>query len=159
MRFRSVFVTLMLAAVTTLAAEYTGPHPPKTDTLYLLHAENLVELELVTAKQDSKKDDTVYSVPGTAATAKTPLAEPVFILKSDKLAPETVEMYKFDVKGGHRELTISQKRRRGGPRPVRVSVTKLEKGLFRIEASEVLENGEYGLSPSGSNQVFCFSIY
>jgi hypothetical protein len=127
--------------------------------LYLVHADNLVELDSVTAKQDSKKDDVLYTVPGTSATAKTPLAEPIFLLKSDKLSADSIEMYKFDVKNGHRELTLIQKRRRGGPRPVRLTVTKLERGLYKIEASETLENGEYGLSPTGSNQVFCFAIF
>jgi len=28
-----------------------------------------------------------------------------------------------------------------------------------VEANEMLENGEYSLTPSGSNQVFCFQVY
>jgi len=159
MSLNHVFVPVLLGAVTALAADYTGPRPAKADTLYLVHADNLVELDSVTAKQDSKKDDIVYTVPGTSANAKTPLAEPIFILKSEKISADSIEMYKFEVKNGHRELTLVQKRRRGGPRPVRLSVTKLERGLYKLEASENLENGEYGLSPSGSNQVFCFAIY
>ncbi len=159
MRAFTSFACFLLGATAVLAAEYNGPRPPKADTLYLMHADNLVELDSTTAKQDSKKDDVVYTVPGTAANAKTPLAEPIFLIKSDKISPESIEMYKFDVKNGHRELTLVQKRRRGGPRPVRITVTRLEKGLYKLEASETLENGEYGLSPTGSNQVFCFSIY
>src|SRR5437868_4069049 len=99
------FVLPILIAATAFAADYTGPRPTKTDALYLMHADNLVELEVVTAKQDSKKDDILYTVQGTAATAKTPLAEPIFILKSDKLMPDSIELYKFEVKNGHRELT------------------------------------------------------
>ena len=31
--------------------------------------------------------------------------------------------------------------------------------LFWIEANEYLDNGEYCLTPEGSNKVFCFQIY
>jgi hypothetical protein len=160
MRISSVLLPIFLAGSAAMAAEYTGPRPQKADTLYLLHADNLIELERVEAKSDSKKDDVTYSVPGAAAAAKTPLAEPIFIMKSDKITPESIELYKFDIKGGHRELTMAgQKRRRGGPHAYRLQVTQLERGLYKIEASETLENGEYGLSPSGSDSVFCFSEF
>jgi hypothetical protein len=160
MQLRSVLLPILLAGTAAVAADYTGPRPSKSDTLYLVHADNLIELESVSSKSDSKKDDVVYSVPGIAATAKTPLAEPIFILKVDKLAPDSIELYKFEIKNGHRELTMAaQRRRRGGPHAYRLNVTQLERGLYKIEASETLENGEYGLSPSSSNQVFCFSVF
>jgi hypothetical protein len=160
MRVPSVLLPVLLVGTAALAADYPGPRPAKTDALYLVHADNLIELELVNSKQESKKDDILYSVPGTAAAAKTPLAEPIFILKSDKIAPESIELYKFEVKNGHRELTMAaQKRRKGGPKAFHLNVTMLERGLYKIEASETLENGEYGLSPTSSNQVFCFSVF
>jgi hypothetical protein len=158
MRAHRALLPLFVLAAIAAAADYKGPHPAKTDTLYLVHADNLVELEQVNSKQDSKKDDIVYSVNGTASNAKTPLAEPIFLLKTDKLAPESIELYKFDVKNGHRELTMNAKRRRAA-KAYHLTVTRLEQGLYRIEASEELENGEYGLSPSTSNQVFCFAVY
>ena len=149
-----------LIAALAFAADYRGPRPQKTDTLYLQHADNLVELETVTAKREAKKDDSLYSVPGASSPARTPLAEPIFLLKADRITPESVELYKFDVKNGHRELILSNQRRRGkGNHAFYLSVTRLEQGLYKIEASEPLENGEYGLSPTSSDQVFCFSIY
>jgi hypothetical protein len=141
------------------AQKYDGPRPPQKDVVYLLHASNLVATEVQEAQQEGKKDSTTYSVPGATSSARTPLAEPMFVLASDKISAESLELYKFDVKNGKRELTMQEKRRRGGPRPFRVSVTRLENGLFKLEASETLENGEYGLSPSGSNRVFCFQVY
>ena len=42
--------------------------------------------------------------------------------------------------------------------PIEV-LTKLDDALYRVEVNEVLENGEYSLSPRGSNQVFCFQVY
>ena len=152
-------VLLAAFALSTLAADYTGPRPAKADTPYLLHASTLLVTDTVEAQQDTKKDTITYSVPGTAAQSKTPLAEPIFIFQSDKINPESIELYKFEIKNGRREVSMSSRRTRGGPRPLRLSVTRLEKGLFRIEASETLENGEYGLSPMSSNKVFCFSVY
>jgi hypothetical protein len=160
MRLISVLLPILLSGSAAMAADYKGPRPPKADTLYLVHADNLVELEKVDSRGDPKKDEITYTVPGPAAAAKTPLAEPIFIMKSEKISPESLELYKFDIKNGHRELTMSsQKRRKNGPRAFRLQVTQLERGLYKIEASEVLENGEYGLSPNGSSDVFCFSEY
>jgi hypothetical protein len=42
---------------------------------------------------------------------------------------------------------------------LRLSVTRLDRGMYRIEASETLENGEYSISPNDSNRVFCFQVY
>jgi hypothetical protein len=38
-------------------------------------------------------------------------------------------------------------------------VTPLREHLFKIEASQPLENGEYALTPNGDNRVFCFEVY
>ena len=71
---------------------------------------------------------------------------------------DALELYRFEVKNGRRQLTLSRKRSdKSGP--FHLSITKLDKDLYRVEADEVLENGEYSLSPNGSNVVFCFQIY
>jgi hypothetical protein len=139
--------------------KYDGPKPGKPDVPYLKHAANLVQTETVEAKQDSKKDTTTYWVEGAASATRTPLAEPIFIFESEKLKPESLELYQFDVKNGRRELTLSQRKRNDGPRPYRLSVARLGRNLYRVEASEPLPNGEFGISPQGSNQVFCFQVY
>jgi hypothetical protein len=139
--------------VPSRAADYDGPKPPKADTPYLLHADNLIPTEAGDAKNE--KGDT-YTVAGASSPARTPLAEPIFLLQSDRLSPESIELYRFDVKNGHREATVSS-RRRG--RALHLQVTRLDRGLYRIEASETLDNGEYCLTPSGSNRVFCFEVY
>ncbi|MBZ5604949.1 MAG: hypothetical protein LAO79_21845 [Acidobacteriia bacterium] len=155
---RHLAVTLLFASA-VFGQKYTGPRPPKPDVVYLVHADNLVATDAVTVKQESKKNETQFTVDGTGATAKTPLAEPIFLIDSDKIQPQSLELYRFDVKGGHREVTMTQKRTRGGPRPLRLTVTRLDGKLYRIEADEELENGQYGLSPNGSNTVFCFEVY
>ena len=141
------------------AEKYTGPRPPKTDTLYLMHADNLVATEAAEAKQETgKKDETVYSLPGANSTARTPLVEPVFLIESDKILPERLELYRWDVKNGHRELLVKSGKR-GGTRPLHLSVTKLDGRLYRVEASEPLTDGQYSVSPNDSNRVFCFEVF
>ncbi|HEX5432039.1 MAG TPA: hypothetical protein VFW83_08740 [Bryobacteraceae bacterium] len=147
---RSIFLAFLFAAFTAWAADYTGPKPPKADMIYLVHADNLIPTETGVA---SKKGDT-YTINGAASPARTPLAEPIFILRSEKISPESIELYRMDVKGDRRELKMGKH-----TRPLLLEVTKLDNGLYRIEASEVLEDGEYVLSPNGSDQVFCFQEY
>jgi hypothetical protein len=152
---------LLMIALSALAfgQKYNGPRPPKPDVVYLVHADNLVATEIAEAKQEPSKNQIQFSVNGTNSSARTPLAEPIFIIESDKIQPSSLELYKFDVKSGHREVTMAQRRTRGGPRALRVTVTKLEGKLYRLEADEELENGQYSLSPNGSNTVFCFEVY
>jgi hypothetical protein len=158
MRF-PLLILFASALLTQAQQKYTGPRPPKPDIVYLVHADNLIPTEVGDAKQESKKNETLYTIAGTSSPARTPLAEPIFIIESDKISAQSLELYKLDVKNGHREVTTVQKRTRGGPRPVRVSVTRLDRGLFRLEADEELENGQYALSPNGTNTVFCFEVY
>jgi hypothetical protein len=154
---RYLFSILLLAMLAVAADDYTGPRPPKPDVLYLVHASNLIPTEVTEAQQEGKNNDT-FSVSGAASSARTPLAEPIFLLRSEKIRPDALELYRFEVKGGRRQLTLSRKRKDNSG-PFHLSITKLDKDLYRVEADEVLEDGEYSLSPNGSNAVFCFQIY
>jgi hypothetical protein len=138
---------------------YKGPRPPKTDVVYLVHASNLVPTEVAEAKEDSKRNSTTYSVSGASSSARTPLAEPIFLIQVDRISAESMELYRMEVKNGQREVSTSARRIRGGPRALRVSVIRVDRGLYRLEASETLENGQYALTPPGSNKVFCFEVY
>ena len=152
LRLAALF-TISLAA---LAAEkYDGPRPPKPDIVYLVHADNLIPTEAV----DAKDEGGVYTVPGASSSARTPLAEPIFLIESDKVLPERLELYRWEVKGGRRELATGKGKRKGSARPLHLSVNKVDGRLYRVEASEPLENGEYSLSPNDSNKVFCFQVY
>ena len=151
---------LLLAAIVLLSAaeKYTGPVPPKPDIPYLLHGSTLLETETGQVREESRKNDTNYVVTGASSPARTPLAEPIFIIDAQKSSPERFELYRMDVKGGNREVSLSG-RRRGGNRALHLAVTPLGGHLYRIEADEPLENGQYTLSPSGDNRAFCFEIY
>ncbi len=156
-RFLALTVLSLSCIGIAWTADYTGPRPPKPDMLYLVHADNLIPTEAGEAKEEGNGNSTKYVMAGAASPARTPLAEPIFIMQSEKLTPESIELYKFDVKGGRREVDLSGGR--GSSKALHLSVTRLERGLYRIEADEVLDNGEYVLSPMGSNRVFCFEIF
>jgi hypothetical protein len=151
---------LALAAACAAQKEYSGPMPPQPDVPYLLHADNLVETEVTEARQQKRRNEDVYTVSGAASPARTPLAEPIFLLRSEKLAPDSLDLFRFEVRGGNREAVFPENKKRG-PRPLRLVFTRLAEKLYRIEVSENLglENGEYSLTPRGSNQVFCFAVY
>ncbi len=152
---------LLLVSVTAsgLAQKYTGPRPPKPDVPYLVHADNLIETEVLEAKEEAHGNDTTVWVPGISSPVRTPMAEPIFLIDSQKIVADKLELYKFDVKRGRREVVLPKKPGRNATRPIRVIVTDLGGKLYRIEANETLENGEYSLSPDGTNQVFCFQVY
>ena len=154
------FLLVLITAAASFAQKYTGPRPAKPDVLYLVHADNLVPTEVADAKQEGgKRNELTYSIPGAGSSARTPLAEPIFLIESEKILPSSLELYKAEVKSGHREVNMVQRHTRGGPRALRLSVTKLDGKLYRIEADEELENGQYALSPQGSNTVFCFEVF
>jgi hypothetical protein len=158
--FLKTALTLTLASACLCAAEkYEGPIPPKPDVPSLLHATNLVETELGQARQENRKNDSTFIISGASSPARTPLAEPIFIMDARQTSPERMELYRLDVKNGNREVSISSGKRRGGNRPLHLTVTPLSNHLYRIEADEPLENGEYALSPNGDNRAFCFEIY
>lgn len=138
--------------------QYTGPRPPKPDLPYLLHADNLIETEAGQAQEQHRgKSDASYTIPGATSPARTPLAEPIFLFESDKIAPESLQLFRLETKNGNREVVIGKRK----ARPLRLTVKSLGGRLYRIEVNEGLglENGEYSLSPQDSNAVFCFTVY
>jgi hypothetical protein len=154
------FALLLLSMPAAALAQdkYNGPRPPKPDIPYLLHADSLVETEASEAKEQERKDEVVYTVAGATSKARTPVAEPIFLILTEKIDPQRLELYRFEVKSGNRQVVMKKKK---GARPLNLSVTRLADKLYRVEVNEGLglENGEYGLSPAGANEVFCFTEY
>lgn len=138
---------------------YKGPVPDKADLPFIRHANKLVPTDAGQAQEQTTKGEIVYNVSGPNASAKTPLTEPVFIVKVDKINLQQMQLYKMDSKGGQRVLSIPEKPKKNGPRAIRLSLDPLSSGLYKLEVQEPLENGEYCLSPGGSNSVFCFAVY
>jgi hypothetical protein len=131
------------------------PTPPKPDIPYLKHADNLIPTEVVKPTELKKKDESTYVIDGAASTARTPLALPVFVFQSDKIAPESLQLFKLEVKNGHREITTGKR----GPEPIQLQVRPVQGKIYRIEVYNELEPGEYSLSPNNSNTAFCFEVF
>jgi len=154
-------ISLLVLAVAGLgfAQKYDGPRPEKSDLPYIKHADNLVPTEASDAKEEKRKDDTLYIIEGASCSAKTPLASPTFLFQADKIQAEKLALYKLEVKNGRREILFSPKKRQNAV-PIRIDVNRLSSdNLYKIEVNDTLSNGEYTLSPEGSNQVFCFQVY
>jgi hypothetical protein len=149
---------VLLCACPLLADKYSGPRPAKPDLPYLMHADDLIPVESGEAKQDDRKGDVNFVIPGANSTVRTPLASPAFLILTDQLQADHLQLYKLQSKGGQREVLI-RRRNKLVARPIRLNVTRLDDQLYKIEVDEILENGEYSLSPTDSNQVFCFQIY
>jgi hypothetical protein len=149
---------LLLCAGPLLAQKYTGPRPPKPDLPYLVHADNLVPTEAADAKQEEHKNEVTYVIPGANSSARTPLASPIFLMQAEEIPADHLQLYKLQSKGDQREVLFTRKKKIVA-RPIRLNVTHLDDNLYKLEVDEILENGEYSLSPTDSNKVFCFQIY
>lgn len=156
---KPIFLFCLAAGWLGGADKYDGPVPPKPDVPYLLHARNLVETEIGQAREESRKNETSFIIAGASSPARSPLSEPIFIVDARQISPERMELYRLEVKNGNREVSLSSKARRGSSHAFHLMVTKLADHLYKVEVDEPLENGEYALSPSGDNRVFCFAIY
>ncbi|HYM05126.1 MAG TPA: hypothetical protein VEU11_01065 [Terriglobales bacterium] len=148
----------LLGAAVLYGQKYNGPQPEKADLPYLVHADNLVATESGTAKQETRKDDLIAVVEGTTSPAATPLASPIFLIRADKLAPNDLEIYRLESKNGRREVILTHKKKPVA-RPVQCTVSHVADDLYRLEVNDELPNGEYSITPRGSDQVFCFRVY
>jgi hypothetical protein len=112
-----------------LAQTYSGPTPTKSDLPYLK---------------------------GANSPAHTPLALPVFLIKTAKFDPKGLSLYRLEAKDGRRQISASTKK---SADVIQVLVTRLTpNGVFRMEVTDSLESGEYALILEGTNQGFCFQI-
>jgi hypothetical protein len=160
MRLISVFLLVTCISIPAVAAEkYTGPRPPKADVPYLLHADNLIETEIGAASTENRKDNATAVINGANSPVKTPLSEPIFIIRTDRLQADRFEVYRLESKDGKREVSLGNKKGKNAGRPVYLNITRLDDKLFRIEVDEPLENGEYTMTPQGSDSTFSFAIY
>ncbi len=101
---------VLLCAWPLAAQKYTGPRPAKPDLPYLMHADNLIPTESLEAKPDERKGEVNYVIPGAAnSTVRTPLASPAFLVLTDQLQADHLQLFKLQSKGDHREILVSRK--------------------------------------------------
>jgi hypothetical protein len=149
---------VLLCVCPLLAEKYTGPRPAKADLPYLMHADNLIPTESLEAKQEDRKGEVAYAIPGANSTVRTPLSSPAFLILTGQIQADKLQLFKLQSKNGQREVLISRGKK-AVAHPIRVNVTRLDDNLYKVEVDEILENGEYSLSPADSNLVFCFQVY
>src|SRR5690348_11483973 len=156
---RRMLILLFAAAACSMAQKYEGPRPAMPDLPYIKHADSLLATEVSEAKEEARKDDILYVIAGAASSVKTPLASPILLFQSDKIAPDKLQLFKLETKNDRREILFSHKKKQTA-KPIRIDVTKVSSdNLYRIEVNSSLDKGEYSLTPDGSNQVFCFQVY
>ena len=151
-----MYFPLLFAPVLT-SQTYSGPTPAQPDLPYLLHADTLIPTESLEARQSNTKDGITYTLAGPASPVRTPLASPAFVLESDKLMADKLQLYQLRSAGTHREITFSRKKK--PPESYTFEVKPLGNHLFRLEVNESLPKGEYSITPGDSNQAFCFAVY
>ena len=155
---RKTFVWAFFLLASAAYGQQRPPAPPKPDVPYIVHANNLVETESSRAIEQTKKNEQWYFVEAMSSGVNTPMARPEFVLKAENLDPDSLELYRFEPKNGKREILI-RKKKKVVARSYFLSLETLEPGVFRIRVDDVLENGEYCLTPNGSDSVFCFTVY
>jgi hypothetical protein len=155
---RRVLTGILLAIALGAQTKPAVPKPDKKDVPYLIHAGTLVQTEIARPVPKSDGALTTWSIPGESSLAKTPLALPALVIDAMAISPAKLELYQFELKGAHRELTLA-KNWTGETQPILITVSNLSGTLYRIEVVNEVENGEYGLTVPGSNQFFCFSVF
>ncbi len=156
LRSAIVFGALLLSSALS-DIKYSGPRPPKpTCPIYCMPKISCRRRSR--SKGRIPRNNTTYTVPGATSPARTPLEEPIFLFQTQSISPEKLQLYQLEVKDGNREIEFPENRNKA-PRPYPLSITRLAQGLYRVEASATLENGQYVLTPAGSNTVFLFEVY
>lgn len=134
------------------------PNPPKQDIPFLIHGSEIREVEQAEATAEEIKNQLKYWIAGTAASVKTPLAAPEFLIDSKDIDPRDLQLYGFDVVKGRREL-LYRKKKKVVAEPYFLQLDGIEARVVRIRISGSLPPGEYGLTPDGSNAVFTFAVF
>lgn len=159
LRFAALFTLITLPFTAMAEMPYRGPKPSKQDIPYLVLGNRLVETEESEATQNEEKNRTTFTVRGASSSARTPLAEPAFLILPGKLRPESLSLYPMRVDKGNRSVTFNAKPKKDDPRPIPLLFHPRKDGATMIESNQYLDPGEYCLSPQGANTVFCFQVY
>ncbi len=134
------------------------PNPPEQDIPYLIHGSEIRKLERAEAQEEEAKNQLRYWIPGTAASVKTPLAAPEFLIDSKDIDPRDLQLYGFEVVKGRREILFRRKKKIVAE-PYFLQLDGIEGRVVRIRTGASLQPGEYGLTPDGSNAVFTFAVF
>jgi hypothetical protein len=155
-------IAMMILLGASVAAQETNrlglPNPEKTDLPYLIHGTSLVALEALDAHEEEKKNELRFWVAGTTSKARTPLAGPEFLFEWVEIDPADLRLYAFEVVKGRREI-LYRKKKKIVARPFFLDIERIDGKVLRIRVNGSLPPGEYGLTPQGTNDVFCFTVF
>lgn len=153
-----VSIPILALSLALPAVASDAPTPPKKDVPYIVHVNNLVELEVAEAIPDeSKKKEVRYYIPGASSSAKTPLGFPEFLFAPGDINPELLELYEFEVNNDRREILL-RKGKKIRSHPIFLRVMREADGVVRIRVQGSLRPGEYCLTPRGADTAFCFAV-
>ena len=154
-----VLASLFVGLTPVSAVGQNGfPRPLKSDVPFLLHANSLIETESNVASEHNTKKTLSYRVANPSSGVNTPMARPEFVILVNHLSPYHLKLYGFESKPEHREILL-RKKKKNVAQPYFLSIDQLDTTVFHIRVDDVLENGEYCLTPDNSNKVFCFAVY
>src|ERR1700735_2666459 len=105
---RRALVGMVLAIGLCAQTKSAVSKPEKKDVPYLIHASTLVQTEIARPVPKEDGDMTTWSIPGESSLAKTPLALPAFVIDASAISPAKLQLYQFELKGAHRELTLQK---------------------------------------------------
>ena len=160
MPVRKLFWMPLLLCPAMFAADYKGPLPPKPDLPYLLHASTLVPTEAVMASQSAQKKSSTFTIQGASSSAKTPLAEPIFILETKSLDPASLELWRFEVRNGERSVSVTGGvHHKGASGPYHLTVTKIGDRLYRLEAEEMWRTANIRCHPRAPIRRSAFRFF
>ncbi len=134
------------------------PNPQKPDRPYLIHGSSLIEVERLDANEEENKNELRFWVPGATSNAHTPLAGPEFLFEWVEIDPADLLLYSFEVIRGRREI-LYRKKKKIVAKPYFLDIERIEGKVIRIRINGSLPPGEYGLTPQGRNDVFCFTVF
>src|SRR5579875_641858 len=144
---RTLLVYALLAIAACAHAQDKGPKPAQKDLPYLLEANKLIPTDQQPATRATAKDDVTVTVAGATSKARTPIPEPIFLFSAGQIDPQQFELIRFQVVDGRRIWKKGQPTSNGDEpdEPLRLTLSPVGERLYRIEASPMLNPGEYAL--------------
>jgi len=155
---------MLVAAILMLSLQQlqtSVPKPEEVGVFYHLDNQKLLPLERQTAVSEARWR--MLGFGGQRVTAwikgeRSPVRlgrRPQFVLRAAD--PTKYQLYRYVSKKGRREIVLAVGGR-AQPMTVRCRVTEVVPQVYRFEPAEDLPPGEYGFSPSDSNETFNFGV-
>lgn len=161
-RFPALVLVLSLSSVVS-AQEGKVPEPQYSSVFYYLRPSGeTVELERQAPDQIPKGSKVLLVIPGEKSPVRFSAGDDMqFVVRVeedfDKATP-TLQLFRFDVQHGRRELLVKIEDLRKNKAGLKLSAEKYGTSSVKLGPSQNLAPGEYCVSRSTINQGFCFGV-